>query len=73
MPDAWHWGTPRRSQFHVTCKECGMSGLRWRAESEGWRLFENERVEHNRLKLHNCRALPSAEEAMEDFDDVSNQ
>lgn len=37
-----------------TCKRCGMRDLKWRWMDCGWRLYENERVEYNRLKEHNC-------------------
>ncbi|VWC95407.1 hypothetical protein BLA39750_02187 [Burkholderia lata] len=51
-----------RNQWCATCKICGKQGLKWRAEDDGWRLFENERVEHNRLKPHLC-GQQSAQEA----------
>ena len=37
-----------------TCERCGMRDLKWRWMDCGWRLYENERVEYNRLKEHNC-------------------
>lgn len=46
---------PRKSKFTTKCKHCGMEGLKWRQEGDGWRLFENERVESNKLKMHVCR------------------
>lgn len=48
------------NHWTATCKRCGMTGLRWRAESDGWRLFENERIEHNRLKPHVCQTAQEA-------------
>jgi hypothetical protein len=63
MIDNGSYFRARRNTWCVTCKNCGMAGLKWREESEGWRLFENERVEHNRLKQHVCN--PPSED---DFD-----
>lgn len=55
--------THRTAQFDRTCERCGKTGLKWRADADGWRLYENERVEHNRLKRHECN--PPSED---DFD-----
>ncbi|QKM47753.1 hypothetical protein [Burkholderia glumae] len=55
--------TRRTTQFDRTCERCGKTGLKWRADEDGWRLYENERVEHNRLKRHECN--PPSED---DFD-----
>jgi hypothetical protein len=35
-----------------------MRNLKWRETDAGWRLFEDERVEHNRLKMHTCNTSP---------------
>jgi hypothetical protein len=53
-----------KSKFNTTCKHCGMAGLKWRNTDEGWRLFEDERIEHNRLKPHVCVRL---EDEIEDL------
>lgn len=42
------------------CKKCGRGDLKARPldsdnPSGPWALFENERVEHNRLKRHDCQ------------------
>jgi hypothetical protein len=50
-------GRPYRSQWRHTCKRCGATGLKWRCDEDGWRLYENERVEHNRLKRHVCHEV----------------
>lgn len=42
------------SKRTAACKRCGKAGLKWRWLSDGWRLYENERGEHNRLKEHRC-------------------
>jgi len=56
-----------RSAFRITCKRCGAEGLKWRLTDEGdWRLFEDERVEHNRLKEHHCVELEN-----NDFEDLT--
>ena len=52
-------------KWTAACKRCGEDGLKWRLTDDGnWALFENERIEHNRLKPHNCRSECSAD----DFD-----
>lgn len=61
-------GRRPKNSLSATCKYCGMTGLKWRAEANGWRLFENERIEHNRLKEHNCRHQPAT---VDDFEDYS--
>ncbi|WP_186058670.1 hypothetical protein [Burkholderia gladioli] len=62
--DSFFGRRPRRgSGFDRTCERCGKYGLKWRADADGWRLYENERVEHNRLKRHECN--PPSED---DFD-----
>lgn len=39
----------------VTCDRCGADGLKWRLNDAGdWRLYEDERIEGNRKKLHEC-------------------
>lgn len=58
------WG----DRWNATCNRCGMTGLKWRAEAEGWRLFENERIEHNRLKPHVCGEQG---DPADDFDDLT--
>jgi len=57
-----------RTKWIVTFSQCGASGLKWRETDAGWRLFENERVEHNRLKPHECN--PPSED---DFDVIEDQ
>ena len=54
----------RRPRFNATCKRCGMSGLKWRLEGDNWRLFEDERIDHNRLKPHVCKLM---EDEIEDL------
>lgn len=57
-----------RNEWNVTCKHCDMPNLKWRLEDGGrWQLFENERVEHNRLKPHVC---PQDKPDPEGFEDV---
>ncbi len=41
-----------RDPWGAVCRKCGQGGLKYRP-GEG--LFENERVEHNRLKRHDCQ------------------
>lgn len=50
-----------RNKWNVTCNRCGTPGLKWRADENGWRLFEDERGEHNRLKLHECNPVTEDE------------
>ena len=57
-----------RSKWTATCSRCGMAGLKWRPEAEGWRLFEDERVEHNRLKPHVCGEQG---DPADDFEDLT--
>jgi hypothetical protein len=45
------------NKWSANCRRCGASGLKWRPEETGWVLFENERVEHNRLKKHECNPI----------------
>jgi len=53
-----------RNAWPAVCKRCGMHGLKWRiVDGGGWRLFENERIEHNRLKEHACEV-----DAADDFE-----
>ncbi|WP_186262230.1 hypothetical protein [Burkholderia gladioli] len=66
LSDGYYYFSPRihrTTQFDRTCERCGKTGLKWRADDDGWRLYENERVEHNRLKRHECN--PPSED---DFD-----
>lgn len=57
-----------KNKFCNTCNRCGTTRLKWRTNSAGkWQLYENERVEHNRLKEHVCaQDIPTTE----GFDDV---
>ena len=71
--DRMLWGPGRpltraRNRRNVICDRCGARGLKWRETDAGWRLFENERIEHNRLKLHECN--PPSED---DFDVIEDQ
>ena len=59
---------PSRNNWSATCSRCGMTGLKWRAEAEGWRLFEDERIEHNRLKPHVCSEQG---DPADDFEDLT--
>lgn len=45
----------RPNTFSATCKYCGTPDLRWRTNDQGqWRLYEDRRVEHNKLAEHIC-------------------
>lgn len=46
------WWEPKHTP--PTCRHCGKRGLKWRLTDNGWRLFENTRIEHNRKKQHVC-------------------
>lgn len=50
-----------RIQDHdATCGRCGATGLKWRTNDGGqWRLYEEERVEGNRKKLHETARMQS--------------
>jgi hypothetical protein len=65
--DRMIFGTRRKptNRWAVICTRCGMAGLKWRADGDGWRLYENEKIEHNRLKPHICNAA-----SLDDFDTV---
>jgi len=57
-----------RSTYRPTvCKYCGSTSVKWRLDTDGWRLYDTVR-EHpgNHMPRHNCRA----ETALE-FDDCS--
>lgn len=57
-----------RDPWCETCKHCGKYGLKWRLTNQGqWQLYENTRVEHNRLKEHVC---PQNQPTAEGFEDV---
>ena len=43
-----------RQAWHAACKRCGKTGLKWKAEVEGWRLYENQRGDRNQLLKHEC-------------------
>lgn len=58
-------GRRPKNPWSATCKHCGVTGLKWRAEANGWRLYENERDERNRLKEHNCRNVPATADEFE--------
>ena len=57
----------RSNKHDVTCKKCGAKDLKWRAEEGRWRLYENERTDHNRLLEHQCSRASAS-----DFDEVSD-
>lgn len=59
----WYGGKPRRETY--SCKHCGKKGLKWRWMEDGWRLYEQERGEHNRSVEHNCRVASA-----DDFEEV---
>lgn len=50
-----------RNPWTAVCKRCGRSGLKWRLDA----LYENERVEHNRLKRHDCLTTADDFEVLE--------
>lgn len=62
------FGSPYKNKWSESCKKCGQGGLKWRETDAGWRLFENERVEHNRLKEHVCLQDQPNPEGFEDVD-----
>jgi hypothetical protein len=50
----------------VTCKKCGATNLKWRAEGGRWVLVENERVQPGNYKPeHLC---PTKDNNLEGFD-----
>lgn len=54
------------SKWIDVCKKCGRGGLKRRPVGNGrWALFENEKVEHNRLKRHDCQ---DAGDPLDDFE-----
>ncbi len=68
--DDWepYYAPTYRDPFCRVCVRCGMPRLKWRVGDDGkWALYENERIEHNRLKPHVCaQDIPTTE----GFDDV---
>ncbi len=50
-----------RDPWQAVCKKCGQGELKY-CHGEG--LFENARVEHNRLKKHDCQTTAN------DFEEV---
>jgi hypothetical protein len=36
------------------CSRCGSTDVKWRETDQGWRLFDLERGEHNRMYEHEC-------------------
>lgn len=60
--------TPGYDRTHaITCDRCGAENLKWRLNDAGdWRLYENERIEGNRKKQHECNPASA-----DDFEDLS--
>jgi hypothetical protein len=54
-----------RNTWTATCKRCGMTGLKWRDDGDQWRLYENKRMQYNRLKPHVCNG---SGDVADDFD-----
>lgn len=51
----------------TTCDRCGATGLKWHPNDAGdWRLYEDVRIEGNRLKQHECNPASA-----DDFEDLS--